>query len=75
MAEEGPLLRVESGVRHLVCMYGHFVFIWAQVSRITVDIGFGTIAAHHIEHREVTITGNWNPDNLINFGRQCDASS
>lgn len=70
MAEEGPLLRVEGGVRQLVYMYGHFVFIWSQVSQTTVDIGFGTIASHHVEHRDVTITGNWNPENLITFGRQ-----
>lgn len=70
MAEEGPVLRVDGRVRYLVYMYGHFVFIWSQVSRTTVDIGFGTIDSHHIEHREVAIVGNWNPDNLINFGRQ-----
>lgn len=51
-------------------MYGHFVFTWSQVSQTTVDTGFGTINSHHIEHREVTIAGSWNPDNLINFGRR-----
>ena len=70
MAEEGPLLRAGGGVRYLVYMYGHFVFTWSQISRNTVDIGFGTIDSHHSEHRDVTITGNWNPDNLIDFGRQ-----
>lgn len=70
MAEEGPALRVEGGVRYLVYMYGHFVFIWSQISRTTVEIGFGTTNSHHIEHRDVSITGNWNPDNLIHFGRQ-----
>ncbi len=70
MAEEDPRLQVQGGVRHLVYMYGHFVFTWSQISRTTVDIGFGTISSHHIEHREIAITGNWNPDNLINFGRQ-----
>lgn len=69
MAEEGPHLRIEGGVRYLIYMYGHFVFVWSQVSRATVDIGFGTVEAHHVEHREIAITGDWNPDNLIKFGR------
>ena len=70
MSEEGPHVRFEGGERRLYYMYGHFVFIWSQVSKATVDIAFGTIDSHHVEHREVAINGDWNPDNLIKFGRR-----
>ena len=71
LAEEGPHLRQdENRVRYLIYMYGHWVFIWSEISKATVDIAFGTIDKHHMEHREVSITGDWTPDNLIAFGRR-----
>ena len=71
LSEEGPHLRADDrGARCLLYMYGHWVFIWSEISKATVDIAFGAIDSHHVEHREVSITGDWNPENLIKFGRR-----
>lgn len=70
MAEEGPHTRVDrAGVRHLVYMYGHWVFHWPEVSK-TVTIGFGTIESHTVEQKDVPIDLAWSGENLVAFARQ-----
>lgn len=69
MSEEGPYTYTnEHRVRHLVYMYGHWVFDWAEGAK-TVTIGFGTIQSHTVEYRDIPIAGLWGADTLANFGR------
>lgn len=69
MSEEGPHAYTDrQGMRHLIYMYGHWVFDWPETAR-TLSVGFGTINNHTIEHREVGIGLAWNGENLVNFGR------
>lgn len=70
MSEEGPRTRSDrQRARHLVYMYGHWVFDWLQNAK-TVTIGFGTLDNHETQYLDVPIDLTWNPDNLVTFGRQ-----
>ena len=70
MSEEGPHTVTDGHrIRHLVYMYGHWVFDWSEVAK-TVNIGFGTIDKHTVEHKDVPIAHQWGPNNLVEFGRQ-----
>lgn len=70
MSEEGPFTRVDgTRTRHLLYMYGHWVFVWSETAK-TLNIGFGTVESHTVEHRDVPIDLAWGPDNLVTFGRQ-----
>lgn len=70
MSEEGPYTVTDGQrMRHLVYMYGHWVFAWAESAK-TVNIGFGTIDKHTSEYRDVPISTPWDPNNLITFGRR-----
>lgn len=70
MSEEGPRTLADSQrTRHLLYMYGHWVFDWAEAAK-TLHIGFGTLESHTLEHRNVPIAREWGPENLVEFGRR-----
>lgn len=70
MSEEGPHTVTDGRrVRHLVYMYGHWVFAWPEGAK-TVNIGFGSIDSHKVEYRDVPIALAWAPESLIEFGRK-----
>lgn len=75
IAEEGPHARTDArlGLRYLSYMYGHWVFFWPEHSN-TITIAFGTLANHHVEHRNVPIEKPWSGDHLVRFARSWRAA-
>jgi hypothetical protein len=66
---DGPLVLTEDGQRVLCYMCAAYVFRWPE-GTTQVDVGHGRIGKYMRLRDGITISGNWSPRVLADFGQR-----